>query len=198
MGFGLDVGESLAAGLAGVSTSSDQTAAAGACGRHVRKAYLLLIFLPVTISFSVLLNARRTQLLSMTGLACLAFVLSSLLNLSQRLSPLSPFIAALAVGVVGNMLSNATGRPAIAATSSGVFILVPGCAALRSATHALSSAESTSTGLALTGKVLTVAVSIGAGLFVASLCVPHREVLLLKRQKGKGGYYRTRLAPVGL
>ena len=59
------------------------------------------------------------------------------------------------------------------ATTMGVFILVPGAMALRSL-NALVSADA-ATGLQLTAAVLMVAVSLGAGVFVASLVVTPRE-----------------------
>lgn len=100
---------------------------------------------------------------------------------------------------------------------SGIFILVPGAMALRSvATSLLSDGDASGgsgpVGLALTSRVLTVAVSIGAGLFMASLILPPREMLHVRRKAHQaaqaaqgpaarmhGGYTRMlSLAPVNM
>ena len=105
----------------------------------------------------------------------------------------------------------------MAGTMSGVFILVPGAMALRSVATSLLSDGDTSggngpVGLALTSRVLTVAVSIGAGLFMASLILPPREMVHIRSKAHRaaqaaagpelrmhGGYTRVMsLAPVNM
>jgi len=203
MGFGLDVGSAVA-DLFGVPAASEQSvdALSGACARHLPWAARIPIFVPVTLSFSLLLNAHRRQLGPMSVLAALAFAISTAIDFAPRLQPLNSFLSAAVVGVCGNLFANATGRPAMAATSSGIFILVPGCLALRSVTALFGGAG---VGLALTSKVLSVAVSIGAGIFMASLLVVPREVTHVRKQALKadvmlhGGYTRTlAMSPVSL
>ena len=133
----------------------------------------------------------------------------------ERTAELAPFLSAAVVGVGGNAYANATGRPAMAGTMSGIFILVPGAMALRSiATSLLTDGDTSgsgSVGLALTSRVLTVAVSIGAGLFMASLILPPRELLHVRSKAHRraahaagpavrmhGGYTRVMSAPVNM
>ena len=211
LGFGLDAGSALADILGAKQT-------AGACGAGVSPLAYVPLFVPTTLSFSLLLNADRSQLGIMTLLACVAFGASAACALAPRAQQLAPFLAAAVVGVGGNAYANATGRPAMAGTMSGIFILVPGAMALRSvATSLLSDGDSSSgsgpVGLALTSRVLTVAVSIGAGLFMASLILPPREMLHVRRKAHQaaqaaaqgpaarmhGGYTRMlALAPVNM
>jgi uncharacterized membrane protein YjjB (DUF3815 family) len=190
MGFGLDVGSALA-DMAGLPPVHAQTGAGGSCGRGVSAGWFLPLFLPTTLAFSALLNAHRSQLGPMTALACLAFVASYLFSLAPRTASLASFLAAALVGAAGNGYANATGRPAMPGTCSGIFILVPGALALRSISSLVSAesngAESNgessgSVGLGLTSRVLTVAVSIGAGVFMASLLVTPREIVHVRKK----------------
>jgi uncharacterized membrane protein YjjB (DUF3815 family) len=202
MGFGLDVGSALA-DMAGVPPASSQSrdAAGGACARAVSPWFYLPLFLPTTLAFSLLLNARRAQLGPMTALACLAFVASYVFSLAPRTASLASFLAAVAVGVCGNAYANATGRPAMPSTCSGIFILVPGAMALRSISTLFgggeSNAESNSVGLALTSRVLTVAVSIGAGVFMASLLVTPREIVHVRKKALRADAAAAALAAAG-
>ncbi len=210
MGFGLDVGSALADAL-GVPAASDQAAA---CAHAIPQGFYLPLFVPTTLSFSLLLNADRTQLGPMTALACLAFCVAWACASNARTEQLASFLAAAVVGVAGNAYANATGRPAMAGTCSGIFILVPGAMALRSISQLVGNAAG-GVGLALTSRVLTVAVSIGAGVFMASLLVTPREIVHVRAKAARaeaaaaaggaagaaarGGYHRTlALAPVNM
>jgi len=211
LGFGLDAGSALA-DILGAAAPSAQSP--GACGTGVSPLAYVPLFVPTTLSFSLLLNADRSQLGIMTLLACVAFGASTACALAPRAQQLAPFLSAAVVGVGGNAYANATGRPAMAGTMSGIFILVPGAMALRSiATSLLTDGDSSggSVGLALTSRVLTVAVSIGAGLFMASLILPPRELLHVRSKANRraaqaagpavrmhGGYTRIMSAPVNM
>ena len=213
LGFGLDAGSALAEILGAAAPSAQSP---GACGAGVSAAAYVPLFVPTTLSFSLLLNADRSQLGIMTLLACVAFGASTACALAPRAQQLAPFLSAAVVGVGGNAYANATGRPAMAGTMSGIFILVPGAMALRSvATSLLTDADagggSGPVGLALTSRVLTVAVSIGAGLFMASLILPPRELLHVRNKAHRraaqaagaavrmhGGYTRIMSAPVNM
>ena len=211
LGFGLDAGSALA-DILGAAAPSAQSP--GACGTGVSPLAYVPLFVPTTLSFSLLLNADRSQLGIMTLLACVAFGASTACALAPRAQQLAPFLSAAVVGVGGNAYANATGRPAMAGTMSGIFILVPGAMALRSiATSLLTDSDSSSgsVGLALTSRVLTVAVSIGAGLFMASLILPPRELLHVRSKANRraaqaagpavrmhGGYTRIMSAPVNM
>ena len=212
LGFGLDAGSALA-DILGAAAPSAQSP--GACGAGVTPLAYVPLFVPTTLSFSLLLNADRSQLGIMTLLACVAFGASTACALAPRAQQLAPFLSAAVVGVGGNAYANAPGRPAMAGTMSGIFILVPGAMALRSiATSLLTDGDSSggSVGLALTSRVLTVAVSIGAGLFMASLILPPRELLHVRSKAHRraaqaaagpalrmhGGYTRVMSAPVNM
>ena len=166
-------------GVPPLSNQSEAAGGGGSCSSPVNPGFYVLLFVPTTLCFSLMLNATRSQLPPMTVLGCVAFFSSWLLSLSPKLASLATFISAILVGCAGNLYSNATGRPAMAATASGIFILVPGCMALRSVFTLLSNASS---GLGLTGltsAILNVAVSIGAGVFISSLLVVPKEARVL-------------------
>jgi uncharacterized membrane protein YjjB (DUF3815 family) len=213
MGAGLDLGSTIADAM-GVPPPSDQSTDAGACSHAISPWFYLPLFLPTTLSFSLLLNAHRRQLGPMTALACLAFFTSYALSLVPRAAQLASFLAAAAVGAAGNAYANATGRPAMPATCSGIFLLVPGAMALRSVAQFLGADEAV--GLALTSRVLTAAVSIGAGVFMSSLLVTPKEVTHVRAKAARadaaaaagsthadvharGGYHRMlALSPVNM
>lgn len=137
------------------------------------EAFYPLLFLPVSLSFSLMLNARVSQLPAMTALSCAAFFLSWSLSRYAKLATLASFLSAIAIGCGGNLYSNATGKPALAATASGIFILVPGCFALRSIVSELGGQTGGSLGLSTA--ILTVAVSSARrGLAVAAGAAPPR------------------------
>ena len=184
MGFGLDVGNA-AADLMTVPAPSlqDVGAPGSACKAPLPLWSRILLFVPLELAFALLLNARPAQLLPITGLAAVSFLASTGLDASSKLIRLDSFLAAALVSCLGNMYANLTGRPAMALTASAVFILVPGCMALRGVTAIFDGASSV--GLALTGRVLNVAVSIGAGIFLANLCVVPKEVTHVTQKANK-------------
>ena len=199
-GFGLDVGSTLAE-ILGLRGRSDQTAS-GACEYPVSPVFYLLVFLPMTLSFSVLINAHVSQMPSMTVIAALAFATNFFLSLSPTLKHLNSFLSAIVVGCAGNLYADMSGKPALMGTTSGVFMLVPGAMALRSVRAILG--DDVAVGLQLTAEVMIVAISIGAGLFMSSLIVVPKEVFHVTRRSfknqfvmQKGGYTRQRsMAPL--
>ena len=206
MGLGLDVGNAVAdAVLPPLSAQAGGAAAGASGGRPVSSWLYLPIFVPTTLAFSVLLNSSRSQLAPMTAVACGAFCCSWMLSLMPSLSPaLVTFLSAKFTGALGNVYCNLTGRPAMPVTASGVFILVPGSVALRSLGGVYSDSQLVpDDGAQLTARVLATTVSIGAGVFMSSLLVVPRTVLLVKQQAvrnlyvRKGGYHRmTSLEPM--
>ena len=137
----------------------------------------------------------------MTAAGCLAFFSSVALSRVPGLSSyLASFLAAALVGCAGNLYSRATGRPALPVTTSGVFILVPGCMALRGLNAML--ADDALASMRLTGSVLVATVALGAGVFLASLLVPPRESIVVKLKAYKhafvqhGGYKKEEPAPL--
>ena len=207
MGFGLNVGTSLAQAL-GAAPSDQSLGAGGACTRSVPSpfgatsawggVFWLPFYFLIALSISVLLSARRSQLPSMATVAVMAILLSTKLP-ATAVGDLSTFVSAFVVGVVGNALSNASGLPGAPAVSIGVFLMTPGGPALQSATGGMGeNGSGADAGTALTGKVLSVAISIAAGLFMADLAVPHRETVLIRHLKNGKSYQRSTLPPVGL
>jgi uncharacterized membrane protein YjjP (DUF1212 family) len=186
MGFGLDVGNAAADIMSVPAPSLQDVGAPGsACRAPLPLWSRILMFVPLELAFALLLNARPAQLLPITGLAAVSFLASTGLDASTKLIKLDSFLAAALVSCLGNMYANLTGRPAMALTASAVFILVPGCMALRGVTAIFDGASSV--GLALTGRVLNVAVSIGAGIFLANLCVVPKEVTHVTQKALKAG-----------
>ena len=198
MGFGLDVGNAAAQLLTVPAPSvQDPTVAGSSCSAsHMLPLWArVLLFVPVELAFSMLLNARPQQLLPITCLAGVSFLTSTGLDASNhsQLVRLDSFLAAALVSLLGNVYANLTGKPAMALTASAVFILVPGCMALRGVSDVFNGASSV--GLSLAGRVLNVAVSIGAGIFLANLCVVPREVTYVTAKALKGPQAPTAATP---
>ena len=186
MGFGMDVGKALGdlfsfTPLASQNLSCDTLngTICTACDIHLSNFWILLFFPLTAIAFSVLLNALPRQLPMMTALSCVAFSLSYALSYSKSMSPMSGFVAAAIVGFLGNVYGNLSGKSAVPATASGIFVLLPGCMALRSILDMFTGA--TTAGLGLTSQVLTASTQIAAGLFFASLVVIPREIADVSR-----------------
>lgn len=74
---------------------------------------------------ALLVNAPKAQLPHITFVACATYAASWGLSYKPSLAPLNTFISAIATGILANGWSNHTGRPAMAAATVGVFVLVP-------------------------------------------------------------------------
>ena len=81
--------------------------------------------------------------------------------------------------VLANVLANRTGRPAVGGAAIGVFTLVPdGMAELNGVTAALMHRGEGGllASLTLTASIVQTCVTIGAGIFIASMLVSPREL----------------------
>ena len=85
------------------------------------------------------------------------------------------FCGATVVGVGSNLYARLTNRPAMAAQTPGLLILVPGSLGYRSLIAMLES--QTVQGIELAFNMTLVAVSLVGGLLFANLLLPPKRIL---------------------
>ena len=177
IGVGLNLGDTIA-DAARLHSASD---AAAACSHGVSLKWYLPIFLVTSGALAVQCNAARQQLAAMVGIAMVTFAISVGLTLvhDATLTSLSTLLAALVAGWLANVLANRTGKPAVGGAAIGVFTLVPdGMAELNGITAALMHRGEGGllASLTLTASIVQTCVTIGAGIFIASMLVSPREL----------------------
>ncbi|KAJ3074338.1 hypothetical protein HDU98_011500 [Podochytrium sp. JEL0797] len=127
------------------------------------------LLFPVTATALCLsLNAHVRQLPGMLVAQVIAFVVSNFIT-STLNKQISVAFSAFCCGAFANIYARMRGVPAMVPTYAGMLMLVPGSMALRSITELLGS-DPTS-GVSLVMSVLSIALSIGLGLFLAATAV---------------------------
>jgi uncharacterized membrane protein YjjP (DUF1212 family)/uncharacterized membrane protein YjjB (DUF3815 family) len=176
IGVGLNLGDTIAD-----AAHLHSVADTASCTHGVNIRWYLPTFLVTSCALAVQCNAARQQLLPMVGISMVTFAISIGLTLvgNATLTSLSTLLAALAAGWLANVLANRTGRPAVGGAAIGVFTLVPdGMAELNGVTAALMHRGEGGllASLTLTASIVQTCVTIGAGIFIASLLVSPREL----------------------
>ena len=201
IGVGLNLGDTVA-DAAHLHSVAD---AAASCTHGVNIRWYLPIFLVTSCALAVQCNAARQQLPAMVGIAMVTFAISVGLTLAHNstLTSLSTLLAALVAGWLANMLANRTGRPAVGGAAIGVFTLVPdGMAELNGVTAALMHRGEGGllASLTLSASIVQTCVTIGAGIFIASLLVSPRELTHTHgaEEPAPTGLGRIRAAVLGL
>lgn len=108
----------------------------------------------------------------MTTVSALCFTISYFIRPYVGSSATS-LIAAFATGVASNLYASVTYNPAIICAISGIILLVPGSVATTAFFTFLQ--QDTSGGIGLAVGMLTLALALGVGLFLASLLVAPNE-----------------------
>lgn len=161
--FGVGVGRSIAAHWFGITQrtiphtgfTATQLVAAVAAG----------------LAFTVTLRAQSRA----APVMCAATVLAISINAIGRSlvgAAAGTFIAALAIGVTGGILSARLRRPPLVFIVPGVLMLVPGSAGFKSLLHLLTG--QTVSGIDAGFNTFVTAMAIAYGLMVATLIVPRR------------------------
>ena len=201
IGFGLDLGDTLADGL-GLSAGAGSGCADGV-GAAVRWAALV----PTCGAMCVLAGARLGQMPPMVGVGSVAYAIACGIELSPIATKLSTLVAAVATGWLANAHANVRGLPAPGVAALGIFILVPdGMAEVNSVSSIFTlSHTSARAALKLSATVMEAAVTIAAGLFAATLLLSPRDVDYVellrgdeagsRRHLGFGERLRAALAP---
>ena len=178
IGFGLNMGASLAETVLvshGVTANMSLS-----CKSPISEWWNFVSVPATTLAFSFLLNAHYKQLPPMLAVAVIAF-LTSYYTATWGVAG-SSVISAFLVGFSSNVYARWSGDPAIISALSGLLVLVPGSMAVRGFTAVLGS--DVAGGLTVVMNVFVAALSLGIGLFLATLMLPPREIFLfLHRQQ---------------
>lgn len=158
LGFGVALGSG-ASGLEIVESSS----------RVVLPLWTVLSCVAVAgLSFVVLFNAAARDVPWIVTIGLLTFLVTRL-GTGRLGLELGTFAGAFAVGVLSNLFSRLTGRPAMIPRVPAVFLLVPGALGFRSVSSMLENDAVAGVQLGFT--VGIVAVAIVTGLLVANALV---------------------------
>lgn len=131
---------------------------------------MLLFFFVICITFNGLQEALPNQWPMMTFTASLSYGLSFLGGLAGLRPQICTTVSAFATGIVGNAHARLTGHTATIPINAGILVLVPGSVGVRGV-KALMENDIVS-GIQFGFSMLTIALSIIVGLFVANMLFP--------------------------
>ncbi|MEM1249094.1 MAG: threonine/serine exporter family protein [Acidobacteriota bacterium] len=161
LGFGVALGS---------GASALEIAETGA--RSSLPLWMVLLCVAVSgLSFVVLFNAAAQDVPWIVAIGLLTFLVTRLSTARLGLE-LGTFAGAFAVGLLSNLFSRITGRPAMIPRVPAVFLLVPGALGFRSVSSMLE--QDAVAGVQLGFTVGLVAVAIVTGLLVANALVRPR------------------------
>ncbi|KAJ3022500.1 hypothetical protein HKX48_006042 [Thoreauomyces humboldtii] len=183
IGYGLDLGATLAAGVWDIPKvpANQPDVCPTALGPYVQ----LALFLPTSLALSMSISAHPLQLPGMTVISAIGWAAynAAAKSFSENLAVA---IASFAVGVSSNVHAKWSGSPAIVNDLGGLSTLFPGGLAVRGIMKMIEGSENVVDGLGLSAGVLSVGLSLGLGLFMASVVIP----LPAMRMMGGGGKRR--------
>jgi uncharacterized membrane protein YjjP (DUF1212 family) len=170
--FGVAVGSSIAAAWFGLSPS----VVPDGFGLEVKVAAAVL----AGVAFTVTLNGQRRDMVWACGATVLAIAAD------EAMSPLigdeaAVFVAALAVGLAGNVFALARRRSALIVIVPGILMLVPGSVGYESAARLLLT-EDTIEGVTAAVDTLVTALSIVYGLIVSAALLPALRSIATERR----------------
>jgi len=142
--------------------------------RPIPEWFLLLSLLLISLSFTVLFNARLRDSVWLLATVALAILGSKLLGQWLQ-QPFLAFAVVLLISIFGNLYSRLTGKPASLVHIPGVMLLVPGSVGFHSISAMLQ--HNTLAGIEIAFKAVLIAVSIAVGLLAGNLFVPPKKAL---------------------
>ncbi|KAJ2327513.1 pheromone-regulated protein prm10 [Coemansia sp. RSA 2702] len=182
LGYGISVGSMLGSRVLGLDTAValmegqiDSTTDVGNC-RPGPSKFWWFMFLPVlSLAFNISISAHWRQWPFMMFSGCLAYTVSYFTSLSEAVSPLSPAIAAFAMGLFANVLASFYNhRSAVEPILGGVQLLVPGSLGLKTVLSFITS-SGTSSGSFLYN-IFATSLGVSVGLFLSGMCIfPNRR-----------------------
>lgn len=139
--------------------------------------WYILLFVLITVSFNVLLDTNTNLWPGMMLTSGISFVTSYVCrNVLNLPSDIIPSIAALFVGVAGNLISRFTDIPGVIFIFSGIMMLVPGSIGVQSVMRLLE--RDMQSGIEVGFQMIVVGLSITIGTFIANLIiVPKRSLV---------------------
>lgn len=168
IGFAMELSTSTYASIVGQSYDDILSASNCSADRTIDPNWYPLIFLVTTLSFNLLIETHKSQLLAMEFISACCFVVYYY-TASAVTSQLPVILAAFTAAALSNVYSRITGQPAIVYTIPAVFLLVPGSIAVSSFYTVLTL--NLRDGANLTFSVVTGALAVAIGLFAASTIV---------------------------
>ncbi|KAJ1868612.1 pheromone-regulated protein prm10 [Coemansia sp. RSA 989] len=182
LGYGISVGSMLGSRVLGLETAIalmqgqvDSKTEVGNCREGPSKFWWFL-FLPVlSLAFNVSISAHWRQWPFMMFSGCLAYTVSYFASMSKALDPLTPAIAAFAMGLFANILASFYNhRSAVEPILGGVQLLVPGSLGLKTVLSFITS-SGTSSGSFLYN-IFATSLGVAVGLFLSGMCIfPNRR-----------------------
>eukprot|EP01124_Arcella_intermedia_P004820 TRINITY_DN12772_c0_g1_i2.p1 TRINITY_DN12772_c0_g1~~TRINITY_DN12772_c0_g1_i2.p1 ORF type:complete len:588 (+),score=121.57 TRINITY_DN12772_c0_g1_i2:742-2505(+) len=168
LAFGVAIGTKLAFWL-------PQDSSIANCHRDLSQ-WLDTIWLSlVTLGFVIILGAHFKQWPGMFLASVVSYLASfGLKQVGPRASELTPIVAAFSSTLVGNIYARLTRSSSIPYVMAGIIPLVPGSLALKAA---LLVESDVTIGISLSFSMLTVALQLTIGVFVATLIVFPRQGL---------------------
>ncbi len=171
IGFAVDISTSTYASL--TQRSYESVAADSHCDNPVSRGWYPLLFVIMTMSFNLLLEAHINQLLQMVFITACSYLVYYFLALNMD-NQLPVILASFTASLLSNLYSRRTGQPAVVYIIPAIFLLVPGSVAASSFyTVLLLDLRG---GLNLTFAVVTGALSVAIGIFAASALAPVPDV----------------------
>ncbi|KAF1796448.1 hypothetical protein FB192DRAFT_1292447 [Mucor lusitanicus] len=143
----------------------------GACQESIDPWWTFLILPLATVGFAVVYGARPNQWLPMVvdsaaGYAVYYFVA----KYAGSSSVITPSAGAFVLGCGGNLYARLTKRLAFVPIMGGIILLVPGSIGVRGAVH-LFDGSNNGSGSEFVFQVLSIALSLTLGLFLANLVI---------------------------
>ena len=171
IGFAMDISTSTYAAL--TERTYESVALDSHCDNPVSRGWYPLLFVIMSMSFNLLLEAHVNQLLQMLFITACSYLVYYFLAL-QMSNQLPVILASFTASLLSNLYSRRTGQPAVVYIIPAIFLLVPGSVAASSFYTVLLL--DLNGGLNLTFAVVTGALSVAIGIFAASALVPVPEV----------------------
>jgi uncharacterized membrane protein YjjB (DUF3815 family) len=178
VGFGLDSGAAVVAFVLNVPkipplTDEDGDGSYdGVCKPFSHSVKYILLFFPGALALILNLNSHYKQIPIIMLTATIAFLITD--AWTSYLTPqLASALASFTSCVISNIYAKYRGVPAIIPTLSALRVLVPGGLAVKSISDLANS--NVSSGLVLAGRVFSVALSIGLGMFLAVMVTTPTE-----------------------
>eukprot|EP01032_Pedospumella_encystans_P017489 gene17489-19927_t len=171
IGFAIDISTSTYASL--TERTYESVALDSHCDNPVSRGWYPLLFVIMTMSFNLLLEAHINQLLQMIFITACSYLVYYFLALNMD-NQLPVILASFTASLLSNLYSRRTGQPAVVYIIPAIFLLVPGSVAASSFyTVLLLDLQG---GLNLTFAVVTGALSVAIGIFAASALAPVPDV----------------------
>ncbi|KAI8909925.1 hypothetical protein DFJ77DRAFT_471307 [Powellomyces hirtus] len=184
IGYGLDLGANISAGIFHISKIPETSTEV--CPNELSLYFKLALFLPTSLALSMSISAHPVQIPGMTVVSAIGYATYTWAS-GTFSENLASAIGSFAVGVSSNIHARWSGSPAIVNDLGGLGMLFPGGLAVRGIMKIMEG-DDVVDGLGLSTGVLVVGLSLGVGMFMAGVVAPLPSMRMLGGSKrGKRG-----------